>query len=580
MAIGVIAPASVGVALYFVVNFAQGLDFANQGYKALALGDYNAAIARFASALKKPLGNFQRSLVHLNRGFAFNSEAHFDEAIRDYTEALRLNPKLDSAYEGRGWAYQQKDEIEKAIVDLSEAIRRNPNSQSAYYNRGSIFYAKREVDRALADFDESVRCNPDRADGFIMRGICYLSKNDFDRALANFDAAILIEPANARAFAERAKLYERKGEPGKSMHDLAAAEQLASPGQSSTTPQRRDSPFLKKEPGFQPYLDVKPLPHLDEKGQLVVKTYSELIKEGSAASEAGEFDRAIELFNAALAMNITSEQASIAVMNRGNNYRGKHDLEKALRDYEQAITLDPRNAGAYVNRAAALSQKGEREDAIKDEDQAIRLNPNQWEAYFNRATDLWAEGRLDEAIADLERVMKLNPGFVASYTGRAALYRRKGENDKAISDYNKAIEIDPNSAEAYVGRANARIQKKQYTEATNDLERAAQLNPKRLDVVLNSVAWLRATCPEKRIRNGRKAIKEATKACELTEWKIWGYIDTLAAAHAEAGNFDEAIKYQKQILPMAQEEPKLAEEAKQRLTLYEHRKPYREEPKP
>jgi hypothetical protein len=91
------------------------------------------------------------------------------------------------------------------------------------------------------------------------------------------------------------------------------------------------------------------------------------------------------------------------------------------------------------------------------------------------------------------------------------------------------------------------------------------------------VAWLRATCPEKRIRNGRKAIKEATRACELTEWKLWGYIDTLAAAHAEAGNFFEAIKYQKQVLPMAQAD-KLGDEVRKRLTLYEHHKPYREDP--
>ena len=52
------------------------------------------------------------------------------------------------------------------------------------------------------------------------------------------------------------------------------------------------------------------------------------------------------------------------------------------------------------------------------------------------------------------------------------------------------------------------------------------------------------------MRNGKEAVELAIKACELSNWKNWGIIDTLAAAYAEAGNFEQAINYQRQVMQM------------------------------
>jgi Flp pilus assembly protein TadD len=93
----------------------------------------------------------------------------------------------------------------------------------------------------------------------------------------------------------------------------------------------------------------------------------------------------------------------------------------------------------------------------------------------------------------------------------------------------------------------------------------------------NNLAFLMASCPNAKIRNGAMAVKHATKACELSGWQYADYVDTLAAAYAETGNFTEAIKRQQQAIELAPKDEKGV--FKSRLELYKQGKPFREKPK-
>jgi tetratricopeptide (TPR) repeat protein len=212
---------------------------------------------------------------------------------------------------------------------------------------------------------------------------------------------------------------------------------------------------------------------------------------------------------------------------------------------------------------------------MKDYAKAIALNPRQWQAYFNRAAELRDSGKLCDAVDDLNEVVKLNPEFVGAYMNRGNIYAREGELDKAIADYSAALQRDSNLSDVYVSRAELFVRKKKYQQAVSDLQRAVQMKTKRPEAALNLLAWLRATCPEPGMRDGKEAVQLALKACELTDWKDWGIIDTLAGAYAETGDFDQATNYQQCVLQMVNpttDQRKL----QQRLALYREHKPYRE----
>jgi tetratricopeptide (TPR) repeat protein len=118
-----------------------------------------------------------------------------------------------------------------------------------------------------------------------------------------------------------------------------------------------------------------------------------------------------------------------------------------------------------------------------------------------------------------------------------------------------------------------------FENAAADFREAARLNAND-DYALNASAWLLATCADASVRDGRAAVEAAKKACELAAWKNHSYVDTLAAACAEAGDFEQAVKYAKQAIEMAKSEDQDQAVLQRRLTLYEERLPYHETRKP
>ncbi len=131
---------------------------------------------------------------------------------------------------------------------------------------------------------------------------------------------------------------------------------------------------------------------------------------------------------------------------------------------------------------------------------------------------------------------------------------------------------------AYYNGAENKIIDRKFAEAISDFEAAVRVDPG-YALAFNGLAWLRATCPVAEFRDGAKAIENATKACELTNFKEARYVGTLAAAYAQAGDFDAAVKQQKKAIDLlAEQEEDFRADFEKRLILYQSGKPYRESP--
>lgn len=212
-------------------------------------------------------------------------------------------------------------------------------------------------------------------------------------------------------------------------------------------------------------------------------------------------------------------------------------------------------------------------DAAAYFDRRVKAKPKDAFAWYMRGNGRWQKGDLDDAISDFNECIKLAPNDVLCYNSRGGAWHSKKEYDKAIADFSKAIQLNPKYALAYRNRARTWDAKKDYGKALADLNQAILLDPKYIPA-LQATAWLLATCPNAKLRNGKRAVELAKKAVGLDN-KNANLLEVLAAAHACAGNFTEAVRLQERVLEDPQFENNAA--AKDRLELYRKKEPYRQE---
>ena len=237
------------------------------------------------------------------------------------------------------------------------------------------------------------------------------------------------------------------------------------------------------------------------------------------------------------------------------------------------IAKDPESAKAWAARAWANYQLDEFDDAIADATRAIELCPDSYLPWHIRGAAHFCLVHGDQAEADLTEAIRLADSVKLfledSYVFRGGIRCDDKRLEEAFEDLNQSIKIDPEHAWAHLFRGNAYCHQQNYSKAIKDFEQAISLSDDE-PRALSTLAWLLATCPEEKIRNGQRAVELAELANDLSDNE---YLDDLAAAYAELGDFKRAVKTQKRAIKKCHDretKPKL----EKRLKLYEAEQPY------
>ena len=211
--------------------------------------------------------------------------------------------------------------------------------------------------------------------------------------------------------------------------------------------------------------------------------------------------------------------------------------------WRDTVEKRPTNPRARLNYGIDLYAAGRLPEAERELSEAVRLKDSSAAAHANLGPVLCALGRLDEGISHLERALALDPEYTTVHGNLGEAYATQGKRALAAKQFARAVEVSPD-------------------------------NP----FLLNRLAWLLATSPEDEVRNGTRAVELAGRAVLLTSRQDIMSLETLSAAYAEAGRFDEAVAAGREALALAESQGNsgAAMQLASRIPLFESRQRFRE----
>jgi len=391
-------------------------------------------------------------------------------------------------------------------------------------------------------------------------------KGEYAQAIPEWNKALAMSPGDARALNNFGQTLEHAGKT-----EAAIAEFRKAVAAKPQYPEAQNNLAIALATVGQPAEAIEHYKLAIEANPAYAEAHSNL---GRVLAEQKRIPEAIEQYEEALKINPDYSEAH---NNLGFVLASAGKLDEAVEQYNQAIESDQKYAHAFNNRGMALAMQGKVDGALADFSKAVELDPAYAGAEANLGHALLEKNDLDGAIGHLKKALELGTETAEVQTNLGLGLAEKGQVDEAIPHFERAIEIAPGDADAHSYLGTALVMKGEKAEALKQWQVALKAEPNNVKV-LNDMAWLRSTSADAALRNGKEAVMLAGRAVELTKGREPMLLGTLAAAYAEAGDFDKAVETQQHAAEMASQQgnARLAAILQGRLALLEGKTPIRE----
>ncbi|HOX57158.1 MAG TPA: tetratricopeptide repeat protein [Candidatus Paceibacterota bacterium] len=364
------------------------------------------------------------------------------------------------------------------------------------------------------------------------QGIALAGQGAFDEAIRYYEKAIHLTPEKDDAHSSLGYAWFKKGDLGKAIREYNQALRL-NPTDAEAHNNVGYVLFRQGQP-------AEAIRHFDEALRLKPDYPEAHDNLGAVLAGQGRYAEAAVHFREALRFQPDSPgtrqklERAVAIGEK---------LERAAAPYREALQSNPGDARARGELGRVLLEAGQIEEAMIHCGEAARLTPENPEAQYQLGAVLARKGEAEEAGRQFELALRLEPAFVAAHYALGIVRQQQGRTPEAIGHWREAVRLAP-----------------QWSDP------------------LNNLAWAMATDARVEVRDGAEAVRLAEQAVELSGTNNVGVLDTLAAAYAEAGRFEEAsvTARRAQAAATTQGLEVLASQIGERLALYSSRQPYRQ----
>ncbi|UCF33255.1 MAG: sulfatase-like hydrolase/transferase [Phycisphaerales bacterium] len=449
----------------------------------------------------------------------------------DHTEAFIL---VNRAGEKR-----RSNQLEEAVACYEKLFEMEPASTMVAHQLAETLAQLGRHHEAIDIFKKAIELGSQSSGVHIqLASVCALLGGDYAvEAEKEYRRAIEINPEYARAHLGLALLLNTTAETPEtieqSLREFAAADML--------DPENPDILF----PWGRALFNLGRLPEAAEKLQKAVEFGSDIAQ--------------------------TRSTLGVVLYNLGR-------VEEAQRHFEALIDSDPRDVVSYHRLAQCYRQKGDLAKACENLFRTIDLDPENMELRLELGRTLLQAGRTDEAFDILERALDMRPGDVQVGLTYVRALQAHGRQGKALETGQELLESALDNGPLYGEVALLLSRSGRRADAIELLREAYERLPEDW-AVANDLAWHLATSPDQSLRDGGEALRLAEQANLATDGGNAGVLDTLAAANAEVGRFDEAIETARRALALARQTQaeELAKKIESRLKMYERHQPFRDQ---
>ncbi len=464
----------------------------------------------------------------VERGTNAKDLKRLDAAIRDFSAALRLQPKHGLALMKRADCFREQRDYQTALQDYNDAIAADPTISAAFTGRALIYRIQRKYDEAISDATTGIRLRADYYHPSFLRGLLYLDKQDPSSALSDFERALRLASAvplaQHQTLRERARAYEMTGEYKLAFDDYVSALKLKPTDidlyrllgdlmldkiGNANDALAIANEALQKQPNYAYSLMHRGRAHLalnkpeeafKDLNEAVRVTsgnnslaYMALLQRGFAYDRRGEIKPAIDDYLASIKANGNDSSAYTRLgdllLNKAN------DPKNAVNFFSDALKRQPKLVHGYVARGRAYLAMDQLELALTDLNEAVSLNPNVAATYDYRGDIFLARRELDAALSDYSKALKLEPKEPVYHFDLANALSAKGDLRGALRSYDTAISLAPKFTKSYVQRAITHYKLNDTAKSQADMRKAAELDPKLKDLEVKQryVNYLRMT---------------------------------------------------------------------------------------
>ena len=309
---------------------------------------------------------FSNSAAHNNLGQALYQKGELEEAIRQYKQALEINPAYKDAQNNLGVALFAKGDLEEAIAQYRKALEINPDDAGSLSNLGLAFLKKGDLDEAITQYRKVLKINPNLAEARSNLGLALFRKGDQEQAIAQYREVLKIRPDDAGAYNNLGLALVKEGQLDEAIAQYRKALEIK-PDYAEIHGNLGDALARKGnlEDGIAQFQKAVALqPDLAEARDNL----------GKALLRKGDFGGAMACLEKTTA---PSPDPLARWNNLGNELLQKQDWDEAIVCYQQAIKINPRSADTFPYLGMAFFKKGEIKEAMGCWQQALEINSNQ-----------------------------------------------------------------------------------------------------------------------------------------------------------------------------------------------------------